>query len=160
MPEEHEHDNENEEKNEDDNKDEKPPGRPEDDDHDMQGRDASGACHNNDDTRNVELEPRRKRTETQENVFVKKRLMMNSPKRPATPVPPPEDPVKRRLMKKTDLRKDDLAMNVDADLLNTVNTFLSDETVPGTNLCEDSEQPKTLTILDDPKEVMKDVRWS
>ena len=58
-------------------------------------------------------------------------------------------------MKKADLRKDDLVMNVDADLLNTVNTLLSDETVPETNPCEDSEQPKMLTILDDPTEVMK-----
>ena len=58
-------------------------------------------------------------------------------------------------MKKTDLRKDDLVMNVDADLLNTVNTLLSDETVPETNPCQDSEQPKMSTILDDPKEVMK-----
>ena len=96
-----------------------------------------------------------KRTETQENVSEKKRLMTKSPKRPVTPVPPPEDPVKRRLMMKTDLRKHDLVMNVDADLLNSVNTLLSDETVPETNPCEDSEQPKMLTILDDPKEVMK-----
>ena len=45
-----------------------------------------------------------KRTETQENVFVKKRLMTKSPKRPATPVTPSDDPVKRRLMKKTDTK--------------------------------------------------------
>ena len=36
-----------------------------------------------------------KRTETQENMSVKKRVMMKSPKRPATPVSPPDDPVKR-----------------------------------------------------------------
>ena len=34
-----------------------------------------------------------KRTETQENVSVKKRVMMKSPKRPATPVSPPDEPV-------------------------------------------------------------------
>ena len=36
---------------------------------------------------------------TQENVFVKRRLMTQSPKRPITLVPLPEDPVKRRLLK-------------------------------------------------------------
>ena len=36
-----------------------------------------------------------KHTETQENVFVKRRLMAKSPKRPITLVPSPEDPVKR-----------------------------------------------------------------
>ena len=36
-----------------------------------------------------------KRTETQENVFVKRLLMAKSPKRPITLVPPPEDSVKR-----------------------------------------------------------------
>ena len=46
-------------------------------------------------------------------------------------------------------------MNVDADLLNVVNTLMSEEIVPETNPCEDSELPKMLTILDDPKEVMK-----
>ena len=45
-----------------------------------------------------------KRTETQENVPVKKRVMMKSPKRLATPVSPPDDPVKRRLLQKTDLK--------------------------------------------------------
>ena len=32
-----------------------------------------------------------KRTETQEDMSVKKRVMMKSPKRPATPVSPPDD---------------------------------------------------------------------
>ena len=32
-----------------------------------------------------------------------------SPKRPITLVPPPKDPVKRRLLKKTDMRNDELA---------------------------------------------------
>ena len=61
-----------------------------------------------------------KRTETQENVSVKKRVMMKSPKRPATHVSPPHDPVKRRLLKKTDLKSDDVLMPVeieDTDLL-------------------------------------------
>ena len=71
--------------------------------------------------------------------FTKKRMMMKSPKRPIIPIPPSEDPVKRRLMKKTDLKNDDLVMSVDADLRNTVNTLLSDETVSETNPCEYSE---------------------
>ena len=95
-----------------------------------------------------------KRPETQENVFTKKRVMMKSPKRPITPVPPSEDPAKRRLMKKTDLRSDDSVMNIDEDLLNVVNT-LTNETKSVTNLDEDSELPRMRTILDDPEEVMK-----
>ena len=44
-----------------------------------------------------------RRTETQENVSVKKRVMMKLPNRPATPVSLPDDPVKRRLLKKNRL---------------------------------------------------------
>ena len=44
-----------------------------------------------------------KRTEPQENVFAKKRVKMKSP---ATPVTPSDDPVKRRLLKKTDTKGD------------------------------------------------------
>ena len=95
-----------------------------------------------------------KRTETKENVFVKRRLMTKSPKRPITLVPPPEDPVKRRLMKKTDLKNDESVMNVDEDLLNVVNTLMKDETVQETNPDEDNEMPK-LTVLDDHEEMMK-----
>ena len=82
-------------------------------------------------------------------------MTMKSPKRPITPVPPPADPVKRRRMKKTDLKNDDSVMNVDADLLNVVNTLMNDGTVPEANLGKDSELLKMLTILEDPKEVMK-----
>ena len=53
------------------------------------------------------------RTETQENGFVKRRLTAKSPKRPITLVPPPEDRVKRRLLKKTDMRNDESVMSVD-----------------------------------------------
>ena len=49
--------------------------------------------------------------------------MAKSPKRPITLVPPPEDPVKRRLLKKTDMRNDELVMNVDEHLVNVVNTL-------------------------------------
>ena len=74
-----------------------------------------------------------KRTETQENVFVKRRLMAKSPKRPITLVPPPEDPVKRKLLKKTDMRNDESVMNVDENLLNVVNTLTKDENMPEAN---------------------------
>ena len=114
----HEHDNENEEKNEDDNKDEKPPDKPEDDDHDMQG----GMLTEPDTPTTTSSGRGEKRTETQKNVFTKKRVMMKSPKRPITPVPPFEDPVKRRLMKKTDLKNNSSVINIDAHLLNVVNT--------------------------------------
>ena len=36
-----------------------------------------------------------------------------------------------------------------------MNTLTNDETVPVTNLDEDSELPRMLTILDDSEEVMK-----
>ena len=56
---------------------------------------------------------------------MKKRLMMKSP------VSPPDDPVKRRLLKKTDLQSSDVPMAVeikDTNLPHTVNTLLNDET--------------------------------
>ena len=98
--------------------------------------------------------PGENRTETQENVFVKKRLMTKSPKRPITLVPPPQDPVKRRLMKKTDLRNDEPVMNIDENVITMVNTLTKDETVQETNPDEDNEIPK-LTVLDDHEEMMK-----
>ena len=95
-----------------------------------------------------------KRTETQENVFVKRRLMAKSTKRPITLVPPPEDPVKCRLLKKTDMRIDELVMNVDEHLVNVVNMLTKDENMPEANSNEDNEMPK-LTVLDDNEEMMK-----
>ena len=83
-----------------------------------------------------------KRTETQENVFVKRRLMAKSPKRPITLVLPPEDPVKRRLLKKPDMRNDELVMNVDENLLHVVNKLTEDENMPEVNSDEDKEMPK------------------
>ena len=53
--------------------------------------------------------------------------MAKSPKRPITLVPPPEDPVKRRLLKKTDMRYDELVMNVDEHLVNVVSMLTKDE---------------------------------
>ena len=95
-----------------------------------------------------------KRTETQENMFVKRWLMVKSPKRPITLVPPPEDPVKRRLLKKTDMRNDELVMNVDENLLNVVSKLTKDENMPEVNSDEDNEMPK-FTVLDDYEEMMK-----
>ena len=95
-----------------------------------------------------------KRTETQENVLVKRRLMAKSPKRLVTFVPPPEDPVKRRLLKKTDMRNDEVVMNVDEHLVNVVNMLTKDENIPGANSNEDNEMPK-LPVLDDYEEMMK-----
>ena len=95
-----------------------------------------------------------KRTETQENVFVKRRLMAKSPKRPITLVPLPEDPVKRRLLKKTDMRNDQLVMNVDEHLMNVVNMLTKDENMPEANSNEDNEMLK-LAVLDDYEEMMK-----
>ena len=109
-----------------------------------------------------------KRTETQENVFVKRRLMAKSPKRPITLVPPPEDPAKRRLLKKNRHENDELIMNVDEHLMNVVSMLTKeenmpeakgaeltkDENIPEANSNEDNEMPK-LTVLDDYVEMMK-----
>ena len=81
--------------------------------------------------------------------------MTKSPKRPITLVPPPDEPVKRRLLKKTDMRNDESVMNVDEDLLNLVNTLTKDGTVPETNPTEGREMPKLTTVLDDHEEMMK-----
>ena len=84
VPEVSEHDHENEEKNEDDTENEKPPDKPEDDDHDMRGEMLLEP-----DTNTTTSSGRGKhRPETQENVFTKKRVIMKSPIRPLTPVPP------------------------------------------------------------------------
>ena len=93
-------------------------------------------------------------TEAKENVFVKRRLMAKSTKRPTTSVPPPEDPVKRRLLKKTDMRNDEVVMNVDQHLVNVVNMLTKDENMPEANSNEDNEMPK-LTVLVDYEEMMK-----
>ena len=80
--------------------------------------------------------------------------MAKSPKRPITLVPPPEDPVKRRLLKKTDMRNDEVVMNVDQHLVNVVNMLTKDENMPEANSNEDTEMPK-LTGFDDCEEMMK-----
>ena len=94
-----------------------------------------------------------KRTETQDNVFVKRRSTAKSPKRPVTLVPPPGDRVRRRL-KRTDVRNDEVAMNVDEHLVNVVNMLTKDENMPEANSNDDNEMPK-LTVLDDCEEMMK-----
>ena len=72
---------------------------------------------------------------------------------------PPDDPVKRRLLKKTDLESSDARMAVeinDTDLLHTVNTLLNDETgeeeMPWS---AEVQRMRILSILDDYEEMMK-----
>ena len=144
VPEVHEHENHDEEANDNDGEDEESPVKPDDEDHDMEGE----TLPQPDTTATSSSSRGEKRTEKQESVFVKRRLMTKSPKRPITLVPPPKDLVKRRLLKKTDMRNDESVMNVDKNLLNVVNTLTKDETVPETNPDEDNEMPK-LTVLDD-----------
>ena len=100
-----------------------------------------------------------KRTQTQENVPVKKRLTMKSPKRPATPVSLHDDPVKRRLLKKTDLQSSDVLMAVEineTDLLHMVNTLLNNETdEEEKSWREEVQRMKFLSALDDYEEMMK-----
>ena len=81
---------------------------------------------------------------------MKRRQMAKSPKRPITRVPPPEDTVKRRLLKKTEMRNDESVMNVDENLLNVVSILTKDENIQN----EDNEMPK-FTVLDDYEEMMK-----
>ena len=148
VPEAHEQESPYEEANENDDESGEIHDKPDDEDHEMEEETLPEP-----DTAATSSSSRgEKRTETQENVFAKRRLMAKSPKRPITLVPPPEDPVKRRLLKKTDMRNDESVMNIDENLLNVVNTLTKDETVPETNLDEDNEMPK-LTVLDYQKEL-------
>ena len=150
VPEVHEHENQDEEVNDNDGEDEEAPDKPDDEDHDMEGE----TLPEPDTTTTSSSSRGEKRTETQDNLCVKRRLVTKSPERPITLVPPPGDPVERRLLKKTDLRNDESVMIVDEDLLNVVNTLMKDETVQETNPDEDHEMPK-LTVLDDHEEMMK-----
>ena len=164
VPEAHEQESPNEEANENDDESGEIPDKLEDEDHEMEGETLPEP-----DTAATSSSSRgEKRTETQENVFVKRRLMAKSPTRPITLVPPPEDPVKRRLLKKTDMRNDELVMNVDENLLNVVSMLTKEENVPETkgaeltkdenmpevNSNKDNETPK-FTVLDDYEEMMK-----
>ena len=144
VPEVHEHENQDEEANDNDGEDEESPDKPDDEDRDMEEETLPEP-----DTAAMSSSSRgEKRAETQENVFVKRRLMAKSPKRPITLVPPPEDPVKRRLLKKTDMRNDELVMNVNERSTNVVSMLRKDENMPEANSNEDNEMPK-LTVLDD-----------
>ena len=90
---------------------------------------------------------------------VKKPEMVKSLKRPATPISPRDDPVKRRRLKKTDLENYGVLMPVeikDTDLLHTVNTLLNDENGEEAKpWSEESDKTKILTVHDDHKEMMK-----
>ena len=150
VPEVHEHENQDEEANDNDDEDGETPDKPDDEDHEMEGE----TLPEPDTVATSSSSRGEKRTETQENVFVKRRLMAKSPKRPITLAPPPEDPVKRRLRKKTDMKNDESVMNVDEKLLNVVDTLTKDENMPKANSKEDKEMPK-LTVLDDYEEMMR-----
>ena len=129
VPEAHEQENPNEEANENDDESGETPDKPDDEDHEMEGETLPEP-----DTATTSSSSRgEKRTETQENVFVKTRLMAKSPKRPITLVPPPEDPVKRRLQKKTDMRNDEVIMHADEHSVKVVNMLTKDENMPEAN---------------------------
>ena len=150
VPEVHEQESPNEEANENDDESGEKPDKPDDEDHEMEGETLPEP-----DTAAMSSSSRgEKRTETQENVFVKRQLMAKSPKRLITLVPPPEDPVKRRLMKKKDMRNDESVMNVDEHVVNVLSMITKDENMPEANSNEDNEMPKS-TVLDDCEEMMK-----
>ena len=150
VPEAHEQESPNEEANENDDESGEMPDKPDDEDHEKEVETLPEP-----DTAATSSSSRgEKRTETQENVFVKRRLMAKSPKRPITLVPPPEDPVKRRLLKKTDMRNDESVMNVDENLLNVVSILTKDENIQEANANEDNEMPK-FRVLDDYEDMMK-----
>ena len=78
VPEAHEQESPNEEANENDDESGETPDKPDDEDHEMEGETLPEP-----DTAVMSSSSRgEKRTETQENVFVKRRLMAKSPKRP------------------------------------------------------------------------------
>ena len=150
VPEAHEQESPNEEANENVDESGEIPDKPDDEDHEMEGETLPEP-----DTAATSSSSRgEKRTETQENVFVTRRLMAKSPKRPITLVPPPEDPVKRRLLKKTETRNDESVMNVDENLWNVMSILTKDENIPEANSNEDNEMPK-FTVPDDYEEMMK-----
>ena len=62
--------------------------------------------------------------------------------------------MKRRQLKKTDKRNDEVVMNVDEHLVNVVSMLTEDENMPEANSNEDNEMPK-LTILYVYEEMMK-----
>ena len=78
--------NQDEEANDNDGEDEKSPDKPDDENRDMEGE----TLPEPDTTATSSSSRGEKRTETQENVFVKRRLMTKSTQRPITLVPPPE----------------------------------------------------------------------
>ena len=80
--------------------------------------------------------------------------MTKSPKRPITFVPPPEDLVKRRLLKNTDMRNDESVTKVDENMLNVVDALTKDETPCKRQIQTTTRWPK-LTVLDDHEEMMK-----
>ena len=89
-----------------------------------------------------------KRTEPQQNVFAKKRVMMKSPKRPATLATPSDDLVKRRVMKKTDTKCSCQWKVAGSDLLHAVNALFNDETGEEAKPWSDeSEKTGILTVL-------------
>ena len=86
VPEAHEHENQDEEANDNDGEDEKSHDKLDDENHDMEGE----TLPEPDTTATSSSSRGEKRTETQENVFVKRRLITKSTQRPITLVPPPE----------------------------------------------------------------------
>ena len=90
VPEVHEHESQIKEGNENDDEDGETPDRPEDEEHEMEGE----TLPEPDTAATSNSSPEEKRTDFQENVFVRRPLMAKSPKRPITLVPPLEDPVK------------------------------------------------------------------
>ena len=150
VPEVHEQENQDEEANENDDESGETPDKPDDEDHGVEGK----TLPEPDTAATLSSSRGEKRTESQENVFVKRRLMAKSLERPITLVPLPEDQVKRRLLKKTDMRSDELIMNVDEHLINVVRKLRKDENIPEANSNEDNEMPK-FTVFDDYEEMMK-----
>ena len=136
VPEVHEHENQDEEANDNDVEDEESPDKPDDEDHDMEGETLPQP-----DTTATSSSSREREAHRNTGEWVRDKTADDevTTKRPITLVPPPEDPVKRRLMKKTDLRNDESVMNIDENLSNVVNTLTKDETVPETNPDEDNE---------------------
>ena len=149
VPEAHEQESPNEEANENDAESGETPDKPDDKDHEMEGETLPEP-----DTAVMSSSSRGRETHRITRKRVREKTVDGEVTKTTYHISPIEDPVKRKLLKKTDMRNDEVVMNVDEHLVNVVSMLTKDENMPEANSNEDNEMPK-LTVLDDYEEMMK-----
>ena len=150
VPEAHEQESPNEEANENDDESGETPDKPDDEDHEMVGETLpepdtaamSSSSRGRETHRNTR---KRVREKTVDGEITKTTYHIGQTSGRSS---------ETRLLKKTDMRNDEVVMNVDEHLVNVVNMLTKDENMPEANSNEDNEMPK-LTVLDDYEEMMK-----